>query len=49
MRDDRRAPDENRRPDHSMDWLHSLLSEEAINKELDARQRIEEAMRERRC
>jgi hypothetical protein len=34
---------------YSMDWLTNTLSEEAISNELDARQRIEEAMRERRC
>jgi hypothetical protein len=49
VRVDGAEPRESRQPAYSMDWLNIVLSEEAITKELDARQRIEEAMQQRRC
>jgi hypothetical protein len=45
----RPAPSDSCPPVYSLDWLQSMVSEEAVDKKLDAHQRIEEAMRERRC
>jgi hypothetical protein len=42
-------PGDTSHPTYSMDWLKSALSEEIINNERDARERIEEAMHERHC
>jgi hypothetical protein len=47
--DDESPSGDGSQPVYSMDWLANALSEEAISKELDACQRIEEAMRERGC
>jgi hypothetical protein len=47
--EDESPSDDGSQPAYSMDWLKNILSEEVINKELDAHQRIEEVIGGRGC